>query len=464
MRQVCRCWSVRLWTGFVVAILCCIHPGSSCAVEAFAEPVWHTDYGDAIGQAERQGKMLLVFFRAPGKNPRDELFQSKTLTDPAVATRLLGYVCVRLPADATIRSGGRPVKLIDDPAFCGMEKCPGVAILDYASVEAPYYGCVVSTLPFGPDAGHSVQQMSVLLDLPAAMPDTRACQYAAEIRRLKDCECEQNAQAKAGAAADLAWRADYAEAYDAAQRQRKMLLVFFCRPDEKGLGKRFEKEVLSQPAVREKLGQFLLARLPLDARLRSDGQSIEVLKHPAFSEMLGREGLVILDFAHEQCVEYGCVVSVFPFLKDRPYSVEQTLAMFDLPPGSLTQRTLIWAVRTHPDRPASADGRIDNNLVEEAQNHSEHQARIRLQGHHNWNVRFPRINAILPRGLLAREVCAESWPGENLVEAAVECVRCWRLSSGHWSAVRASHDVYGYDMKRGDNGIWYATGIFGGGG
>jgi hypothetical protein len=63
--------------------------------------------------------------------------------------------------------------------------------------------------------------------------------------------------------------------------------------------------------------------------------------------------------------------------------------------------------------------------------------------------------------MTASEVCAESWPGENLVEAAVECVRCWRLSQGHWSAVRAAHRLFGYDMKRGSNGIWYATGIFG---
>jgi hypothetical protein len=135
--------------------------------------------------------------------------------------------------------------------------------------------------------------------------------------------------------------------------------------------------------------------------------------------------------------------------------------ILDLPSGTLTQRTLIYAVRTHPDRPASTEGAFDVYLASEAQSHSEHQARIRLQGHHNWGHRFHRINGKLPHGLLACEVCAESWPGENLVEAAVECVRCWRLSSGHWSAVRAKHAVYAYDMKRGSNGVWYATGVFG---
>jgi hypothetical protein len=84
-----------------------------------------------------------------------------------------------------------------------------------------------------------------------------------------------------------------------------------------------------------------------------------------------------------------------------------------------------------------------------------------LQGHHNWETRFVRITSTLDV-LSAREVCAESWPGEHLLEAAVECVRCWRLSDGHWSAVNAYQPMFGYDMKRGRNGIWYATGIFGG--
>lgn len=135
--------------------------------------------------------------------------------------------------------------------------------------------------------------------------------------------------------------------------------------------------------------------------------------------------------------------------------------MLDLPPGTLTQRTLIYAVRTHPERPESTDGQPDPYLFDEAESHSEYQARIRLQGHHAWESRFHRINARLPAGCLASEVCAESWPGQGLLESAIECVRCWRFSSGHWSAVRQRHQVYGYDMKRGDNGVWYATGIFG---
>jgi hypothetical protein len=261
---------------------------------------------------------------------------------------------------------------------------------------------------------------------------------------------------------EISWHTDYSRAMDLAKERGKMMLVFFHDPHDSERSDRFEADTLGHPAVRKMLPDYVRARLPLETEIIVQGQRQTVLKHKAFKEMLGKPGVAILDFTDPDAKNYGCVVSTFPLTGKLRYGPKQMQVILDLPPGTLTQRTLIYAVRTHPDRPASADGQIDENLLKEAASHSEHQARIRRQGHHRWAARFPRINALLPRGLTAREVCAESWPGEGLVEAAVECVRCWRLSSGHWSAVRARQGRYGYDMKRGGNGIWYATGIFGG--
>jgi len=156
------------------------------------------------------------------------------------------------------------------------------------------------------------------------------------------------------------------------------------------------------------------------------------------------------------------VVSTFPFSPGQYYRPEPFLEILDLPPGTLTQRTMIFAVRTHPERPSSARGRFHPVLANEAASHSDHQANIRVQGHHNWETRFHRINARIGNGSSATEVVAESWPGETLVEAAIECVHCWRQSPGHWRAVRSAHGDFGFDMRRGGNGIWYATGIFSG--
>jgi hypothetical protein len=170
-------------------------------------------------------------------------------------------------------------------------------------------------------------------------------------------------------------------------------------------------------------------------------------------------GIAILDLTDSASPNFRRVVSVYPF--QREYITAQRLtAMLELPLGTLTQRTLIFAVRTHPENPASAKSHLSPLLAGETESHASHQASISLQGHHNWESRFHAINARLPAGLLAQEVCAESWPGQSLVEAADECVASWRRSSGHWEAVAARHALFGYDMKRGANGVWYATGIF----
>jgi hypothetical protein len=258
-------------------------------------------------------------------------------------------------------------------------------------------------------------------------------------------------------AVKVSWEADYLHAMDVANRQQRMLLIVFHDPSD-SQSQRLESETLANGDVQQELREFVCVRLPMDAKITSEGKDVVLLKHPSLSEMLGRPGLAIADFVHADAKLHGQIVSVFPLAGSMSYGPAEMKVILDLPPGSLTQRTLIYAVRIHPERPASALGRPDDRLLVEAESHSQYQAAIRLQGHHGWDARFSRIAAML--GCSPREVCAESWPGQNLVESAIECVRCWRLSSGHWSAVQARNRAFGYDMKLGANGVWYATGIF----
>jgi len=168
----------------------------------------------------------------------------------------------------------------------------------------------------------------------------------------------------------------------------------------------------------------------------------------------------IVDLTDPNSKYFGRVVSVYPLSLPAALSSDHLSALLDLPAGSLTQRSLILAVRMHPERPASTNGELSKSLADETSSHSQYQADTHLQGHQRWESRFHRINQLLPNGLLSQEVCAESWPGQGLMQAAIECVASWRQSSGHWRAVRGNHSFFGYDMKRGGNGVWYATGIF----
>jgi hypothetical protein len=171
-------------------------------------------------------------------------------------------------------------------------------------------------------------------------------------------------------------------------------------------------------------------------------------------EMRGGAGLFVVDHAHDAW--RGRVVSVLPTTQGKYYRFEPAHldVLAALPEGSLTQRSMILAVRIHPERPRSTDGACDPLLGGEAEAHSTHQARIRRQGHHGWEKRAPRL------GGAAAEVCAQSWENQDLMDSCVDCVASWRQSAGHWRAVSGTHAAYGYDIRRGGDGIWYATGIF----
>lgn len=437
---------------------------------------WHTDYGKAAKAAIGEKRMLLVFFE-DGRDERFAKFESGALADPEVMEKLRDAVRVKLAADTKIRVKGEEIELLTHDAYAELHGTAGVALLDFAHKADPYYGCVVEAYPFTEGGQSTARQMVGLPDAPAEVPIAPAEPAAPEasttaLKPPAETPAEGPEEPIAPPSAppaeragevtkigELDWYGEYGEATDAAKREGKIVLIFFEGDTENS--RRFKSKTLSDPAVVDKLERVVRVKLPVDAKILVGGEEVELLKHTAFAEMLGKAGVAMIDFTDKGARQYGAVVSTFPFLNGSPYNMQETLVILDLPPGTLTQRSLIYAVRTHPERPASTDGQLDPVLVEEAERHSKYQARLRLQGHHQWETRFHRINGKLPAGLTSTEVCAESWPGEGLLEAAIECVRCWHFSAGHWGAVSAPQRLYGYDMKRGSNRIWYATGIFG---
>lgn len=295
---------------------------------------------------------------------------------------------------------------------------------------------------------------------PMERPTAEEAVTSAE--RTEELEAEPN---------ESVWLTDYAAAVQAARSENSMLLIWFVDPGSEVPGSEdpgsetsqhlFQRDILADSEVQGRLKDFTCVQIPISATWGSaNSEAMRLIDHPAFAELTGEPGLAILDLTDETSPYFHHVVSIYP-LESRQLTVEQMVALLDLPPGSLTQRTLIWAVWTHPERPLSASGEPHEELEREAESHSRHQAVIRVQGHHRWGSRFQRLLGRIPPGHVPQEVCAESWPGQRLIDAAEECVQSWRHSSGHWDAVRRHHPIFGYDMKRGSNGIWYATGVFG---
>ncbi len=78
---------------------------------------------------------------------------------------------------------------------------------------------------------------------------------------------------------------------------------------------------------------------------------------------------------------------------------------------------MIWAVRVHPENPASTLGQKNSILAAQAKSHSRYQARILLQGHHRWENRFHHIRELLGDHYAPIEVVAESWPEQNMIDS-----------------------------------------------
>jgi len=262
----------------------------------------------------------------------------------------------------------------------------------------------------------------------------------------------------------LTWLTDYGTAMKQAEVSRKYMLIYFYENEPSANQLRFENEALKNADTIAKLkSDCVLVKLPIGHEVSVGGKLGPLMNFEAFTDLNRRPGLAMIDYVHEHEDIHGYVVSILPLDNGKYYrfSPDYVRTLLDLPAGTLTQRTMIFAVRVHPEKPASTRGRPNLSLFSEAREHSFFQARLRNQGHHNWGSRFQRITSLLGGGLRAQEVVAESWPGENLVDAAIDCVDCWRQSPGHWGAVRSDQPQFGYDIKKGENGIWYATGLFG---
>ncbi len=449
----------------------------SQAVKVFA------DYASAYFEARKHQTRLLILFRRGGPEAGSHLAQDTTdqpfrlVPQATIADKLnvLGIpseprpVVALLPLEAEVRSGGQVVRLLDHSAFSPLKGGQGYAIVDFTEGKEGVISDSRSRTRHASAFDELVHRVSAMAPAtPRAPPsesvggvgfpeagcaDLSVCSlprfrsYVPPVRNFRPMELP------------IRWWDSYQAAYEKAAEEERPLLIYF-RPEGTSAACEQFDTILNQSRVAEFLRYYVCVKVGFDSAVLVDGREVKLLAQPAFYEMLGQPGLAIVDLAHKEQPYYASVVSTFPFLKGRPYTVDQTLIILTLPPGTLTQRTLIYAVRSHPERPLSADGVFHPLLAAEATSHAAYQARIGVQGHHFWDMRFRRILSRLPLGLVPQEVCAESWPGQNLLESAIECVRCWRLSSGHWSAVARYHPYFGYDMKRGPNGVWYATGIF----
>lgn len=265
----------------------------------------------------------------------------------------------------------------------------------------------------------------------------------------------------------LAWYTDYDAACDEARSAKKMLLVNFVPRDNSDAQRGLEEFLRQDDAIRAQLSDYVLVRVSENERvggllipLRRKNRS-RLIDDATFKHLDRSPGLAILDFQHADESYYGKVVTVLPFKDGKYYRWKnsQFAAALGLPAGTITQRTMVWAVRIHPEQPQSTVGTMHPELAALATKHSEYQAEIGVQGHQNFETRATKVRFVTHSNEVG-EVVAESWENQDLVDSSIDCVLSWRQSPGHWAGVSSRHRLYGYDIRKGSNGIWYGTGLF----
>jgi hypothetical protein len=256
------------------------------------------------------------------------------------------------------------------------------------------------------------------------------------------------------------WHTDYAVAYKQAREEKKDLFIYF-RDDET------YDEMFEDAEVQDGLKSRVCVRIPTNYVHKEE----VLMEHPALEDMLRSPGILIVSLHDPELPFYQEVVSAHPFVRSRYawvpyYGPEEVKVILDLPEyASLTQRSMMYAVTVHPEQPQSVYCECHPAFLGHAERHSNRQASMMHQHHADIiGASYAMSQEAGYNVGLSSEVVAESWGrfvgGENVLEASFSCIDAWRHSSGHWSAVSRQHRYFGYDIARGDNGTWYATGIF----
>ncbi|MDB5391877.1 MAG: hypothetical protein JWM11_7523 [Planctomycetaceae bacterium] len=262
---------------------------------------------------------------------------------------------------------------------------------------------------------------------------------------------------------ELPWHIDYSAAYRQANTEHKQLLLFFRSEKDLLTAGQLEQNALSRPELKDSLSKFVRVVLftsavaPVDKDPKPDTKPVKLLDFPCFAHMQGQPGLAIVDLQDKNDHLFGKCISAHPFTSNTLNSVGTVKTMLELPRGTITQRTLTYVLRTHPEQPASVWGQGNPLLFEQCRVASQLMVNYGSVGHHDWGNRSAYVGGQF--GSSPMEV-ASMGAGNTLFEVAHSVVNLWRGSGVHWGMMITPNRHFGYDMVQSPSGTWFANGIF----
>jgi hypothetical protein len=201
-----------------------------------------------------------------------------------------------------------------------------------------------------------------------------------------------------------------------------------------------------QPFVSEARDHVVIT-IPTDYTFRhpETKTTAKLITYSHLSGLQEQPGVGVIDYRNAET--FGQVITAIP---QKHCTKDKLRVLQDLPDGTITQRTLVWAFMIHPQQPGSVRASPDKQLFKFCERHSQTQADTNRQFHSSGWIEIGKS-----------EIVAESWPwNKEICDAAVDCVWSWSQSPGHWRAASSSRwSAYGFDIKQ-SHEKWYATGVF----
>ena len=222
------------------------------------------------------------------------------------------------------------------------------------------------------------------------------------------------------------------------------------------------------PSMRPILEQFSRVELPLNAVMpiladknndsQKKGLPNLLLKHRSFRHLGTQPGIAVVDLTNRSSPNYARVVTVLPLPESGQFQNGSLTLALNLPKGTISQRTLLFAIRsTVPDSSLSMR-EFNSTLVELAHRNSRYMANSGQAGSFDQETHRQRIEQEFgPQAELKQLVFATDSEA-TIHEAALQAVTSWIETSESFDVLDAPATEMGMDMFQNfESGQWFVT-------
>lgn len=335
----------------------------------------------------------------------------------------------------------------DDPQNETADTTPPSIILPDPTAEPVGSGDAVA-------ATSDHKESDIAVDSKPALKTQVASQPAQLSGRLESPEGEPQPPTTVGA---LTWHQDYQTAYQQAIQQRQRLLVVFrdtIDPDSINS----PSTGLAGPELTPLLTDFVRLAMPANTTIPGQEGGTLLLEHRAFRHLNVQPGIVIVDLTDPESAWYGRVVSALPQPPGGRYTAELVQPFLDLPPGTVTHRSLLFAMRNaNPQSQFAAIVGLDT-LNRLADRNCRFMAQYGQTGAFDAAHRQSVIETEFGPDAQVRELTFATDDNRTIQDAAILAVESWIADRDNFRMLNGAVDAYGLEMfQTPDSGRWFVT-------